>query len=141
MIQRRMQKHSGVFFNNEKKIQLTPLILVNNMLISKFKEKANHFNAFFTSQCTPVSHDSGLPNTTNFVTHVGLSSIQFKDQDILKTIHCLNYNKAHGYDDISIKLLKICNSSIVKPLSIVFKNYLQTGTFPNNWEKIHKTYS
>ena len=24
-------------------------------------------------------------------------------------------NKAHGYDDISIKLLKICDSSIVKP--------------------------
>ena len=41
------------------------------------------------------------------------------------------------YIYIYIRLLKICNSSIVKPLSI------QTGTFPNNWEKsnvvpIHK---
>ena len=71
-----------------------------------------------------------------------MSSIQFKDQDILKIIYSFNYNKAQGYDDdddiyIYIRLLKICNSSIVKPLSI------QTGTFPNNWEKsnvvpIHK---
>ena len=32
---------------NGKKIPLIPPILVNNKLISNFKEKANHFNAFF----------------------------------------------------------------------------------------------
>ena len=113
------------------------------MLISNFKEKANHFNAFFASQWTPVCNDSVLPSTTNSVSNISLSSIQFKDQDILKIICSLNYNKAHGYDDISIRLLKICDSAIVKPLSIIFKNCLQTGTFPNNWKKsnvvsIHK---
>ena len=40
---------------NGKKIPLIPPILINNKLISNFKEKANHFNAFFASQCTPVS--------------------------------------------------------------------------------------
>ena len=39
----------------------------------------------------------------------------------------LNYNKTHFYDDISIRLLKICDSSAVKPLSIIFKNCLQSG--------------
>ena len=34
---------------NGKKFPLIPPILVNNKLISNFKEKANHFNAFFTS--------------------------------------------------------------------------------------------
>ena len=128
---------------NGKKIPLIPPILVNNKLISNFKEKANHCNTFFTSQCTPVSNDSALPSTSNSVSNVSLSSIQFKDQCILKIIHSLNYNKAHGYNDISIRLLKICDSSTVKPLSIIFKNCLQTGTFPNNWKKsdvvpIHK---
>ena len=42
---------------------------------------------------------------------------------------------AQGHDDISIGLLKICDSSIVKPLSIIFKNCLQTWGFPNNWKK------
>ena len=58
-------------------------------------------------------------------------------------IHSLNINKAHGYNDLSIRLLKICDFSIVKPLSIIFKNCLQSTSFPNNWKKsnvvpIHK---
>ena len=100
--------------------------------MSNFKEKGNYFNDFFASQCTPISNDSALPNYSNSVFNVSLSSIHFEDQDILKIIQSLNYNKAHGYDDISIRLLKICNSSIVRPLSIIFKNCLQTRTFPNN---------
>ena len=87
---------------------------------------------FFTSQCTPTSNDIALPSRTNSVSNVSLSSIQFKDQDILKIIDSLNYNKAHGYDDISIRLLKICVSSIVKSQSIfkiVYKLrlFLRTG--------------
>ena len=40
-------------------------------------------------------------------------------------------------------MLKICDSSRVKPLSIILKNCLQSGSFPNNWKKsnvvpIHK---
>ena len=90
-----------------------------------------------------ITIDDKDPPTTNFVSNVSLSSIQFRDQDILKIICSHNYNKAHGYDDISIRLLEICDSSFVKPLSIIFKNCLQTGIFPNNWKKsnvvpIHK---
>ena len=109
-------------------------ILIKNKPISNFKEKANHFNSFFASQCTPVSNNSTLPLVTSPVTNASLSSISSNDQDILKIIHSLNINKAHGYDDISITLLKICDSSILKPLSIIFKNCLQSGSFPNNWE-------
>ena len=50
---------------NGKRIPLIPPILVNNKLIPNFKKKANHFNAFFASQCTPVSNDSAIPSTTN----------------------------------------------------------------------------
>ena len=95
---------------NGKKIPLIPPILVNNKFISNLKEKANEFNDFFTSQCTPISNDSALPNSSNSVSNVSLSSIQFKHQDNLKITHSINYNKAHSYDDISVRLLKICDS-------------------------------
>ena len=126
----------------EKKTMISP-ILVNNKLILNFKEKANYFNEFFSSQFTPISNYSSLPNTSNSVSNVRLSSIQLEDQDILKIICPLNYNKAHGYDDISITLLKIWDSSIMRALSIIFKNCLQTVTFPSNCKKsnvvhIHK---
>ena len=69
---------------NGKKIPLIPPILINNKLISNFKEKANHFNAFFASQCTPVSNNSTLPLVRTPVTNASLSSISLNDQDILK---------------------------------------------------------
>ena len=58
------------------------------------------------SQCTQVSNDSALTSTTNSVSDVSLSSIQFKNQYILKIVCSLNYNKAHGYDDIIYKIIK-----------------------------------
>ena len=88
-----------------KKIPLIPPILINNKVISNFKEKANYFNAFFASQCTPVPHNSTLPLVRTPVTTASLSSTSLNDQDILKIIHSLNINKAHGYDDIYIGLL------------------------------------
>ena len=126
---------------NGNKIPLIPPILINNKLISNFKEKANHFNAFFASQCTPVSNNSTLALVTTPVINASLSSVSFNDHVILKLIHSLNISKAH--DDISIRLLKICDSSTVKPLSIIFKNCLQSESFPNNWKNsnvvpIHK---
>ena len=45
---------------NGKKIPLIPPIIISNKLVPNFKEKANHFNAFFASQCTPVSNNSTL---------------------------------------------------------------------------------
>ena len=36
-------------------------LLVNNNLISKFKEKANIFNHFFVQQCQRIAHNRILP--------------------------------------------------------------------------------
>ena len=103
--------------------------------MSNFREKANHFSALFASKCTPIQNNSTLPVVTTRVTNASLSSTLFNDQDILKIIHSLNINKTHGYDDISIRLLRICDSSVVRPPSIIFKNCLQSGSFSNNWKK------
>ena len=128
---------------NGKKIPLITPILISSRLVSNFKEKGNHFNAFFASQCTPVPNNSTLPLVTTPITNASLSSISFNDQDIPNVIHSLNINKAHGFDDLSIRLLKICESSIVKTLSIIFKNCFQSRSFPNKRKKsnvapIHK---
>ena len=76
---------------NGKKIPFIPQIIVNNKQISNIKEKVNHFNTFFASQCNPVSHDSARPNTANPVSNVSLSTIQFKDQDLsLRPSDCIS---------------------------------------------------
>ena len=42
----------------------------------------------------------------------------------------MNVNKAHGYDDISIRILKICHSLVTGPLSVLLKNCVDCGIFP-----------
>ena len=76
------------------------------------------------------------------ITEKSLSNVDFRVEDI-KNINKLDSNKAHGDDLISIRMLKSCNKSICKPLSIIFKSCLTEGIFPFEWKKanvvpIHK---
>ena len=130
-------------FCNGKKIQVIPPLSINNKLISDFKMKANHFNSFFASQCTMLDNNSTIPEIPTYLTDSKLSSLQFEDKDIIKIIRSLDTNKADGHDSISIKMLKICDLALIKPLSIIFTNCINHSTFPDLWKKpnichIHK---
>ena len=64
-------------------------------------------------------------------------------EDIKNIISKFDSNKAHGDDIISIHMLKLCDKSICKALSIIFKSCMTQGMFPSEWEKanvvpIHK---
>ena len=59
----------------------------------------------------------------------------FTKDDISKIIKNLNPNKAHDFDMISIRMLKICGDSILKPLELIFKSCLENGKFPIEWKK------
>ena len=61
--------------------------------------------------------------------------LQQADNDILKIIRSPDINKVYGHDDISVRMVKICDDSIKKPLSIIYKNCITTGIYPNAWKK------
>ena len=48
-----------------------------------------------------------LPEGKTYITDSKLSSLQFEDNNIIKIIAPLDINKAHGHDDISIRMLKM----------------------------------
>ena len=100
-----------------------------------FKEKAELFTDFFTMQCSLVNNNSELPSVLTKKTRKLLSTVEFPTNDILKIIRNLNPNKVHGHDVISIRMLKICDESICKPLRIIFRSCLENGTFPSEWKK------
>ena len=87
--------------------------------MSDFTEKANLFNDLFAIQCALLSNNSVLPSAVSFKAQSRLSSVNFEKEDILKLIRSLNVNKANGRDNISIRMLKICDSVLVKPLSYI----------------------
>ena len=42
-----------------------------------------------------------------------ITSILFNDENILKIIRALDVKKAHGHDDISNRMVKLCDKSII----------------------------
>ena len=60
-----------------------------------------------------------------------LSSIPVTRADIAKIIQNLDPSKAHGYDMISILMLKPCGDSVLPILELIFKSCLESGTFPS----------
>ena len=64
-----------------------------------------------------------------------MCTINFTVDNIEKIIASLNANKAHGHDNISIRMLKVCGHTICKPLELIFKQVLTTGVFPSEWKK------
>ena len=38
---------------------------------------------------------------------------------------------------ISIRMIKICGESILKPLELIFKSCLENGKFPIEWKKVN----
>ena len=116
---------------------------MNGKIITDFNEKANLFNKYFSSQCNPLPNDSKLPENQTYITETKLSSFNIEDEDIYKIIKTLDINKAHGHDEVSIRMLKLCDKSKVKQLFIIFNNCKLKNTSPNLWKKsnvvpIHK---
>ena len=103
--------------------------------MTNFKDKANIFNNFFGKQCQPIPNNSILPSIRTSKTSNRLGTVDIDSMRIPELIQCLNSNKARGHNDISIRLLKLCGLSIIKPLSLLFSNCLRDGAFTNDWKK------
>ena len=102
--------------------------------MSDFSVKANLFNYFFASICTPIKNSSVLPPLT-YRTSKKLNSLRISEQDILLIIKALDSSKAHGYDNLSIEMIKFCEESITIPLKIIFEEALKCGVFLEIWKK------
>ena len=120
---------------NNKKMPCIPPVCHNNNYITDFTEKAQIFNNVFAKQCTLVENTSKLPIDSFKRTNNLRSTISFTKDDISKVIKNLNPDKTHGFHMISIRILKICGDSILKPLEISFKSCIESAKFPVEWKK------
>ena len=71
----------------------------------------------------------------SYLSASSLESIMISGSGILKTIRSLDINKAHGSDDISVRMMKICDEAIVEPLKMLFMNSVNEAVFPSRWKK------
>ena len=80
-------------------------------------------------------NSSVLPINQTFLIQSRLTSLDLNEEEILKIIRALNIHKAHGHDDISIRMIKICDKSLLKPLILLFQNSAKLCYFPDIWKR------
>ena len=127
---------------NNKKIPLIPPLFYENKFVTDFKEKAELCNSHFATQCSLTSNSTKLPSHNRYLTDNPLSCVSFSQDKIAKVTQNLDSKNTQD-QDISIRMPKVCGSSIYKPLEIIFNQCLETGVFPSEWKKgnivpIHK---
>ena len=90
-----------------------------------------------------IKNDSKIPSHLNYKTGYCLLTVNFSIDDIAKILQNVDPNKAHGHDKISIRMLQLCGNSVCKPLELILKQSMESGSFPSEWKKgnvvpIHK---
>ena len=70
-----------------------------------------------------------------FLTQARPGSLDFNDGEILKIEIALNVNKAYSHDDISIRMIKIYDKSLLKTLIILFENSTKSSCYQDIWKK------
>ena len=122
-------------FYNEKKILQIPPLLEDYKFVTDMKTKADIFNNFFAEHCTSLKNDSKLPSNQIYLTQSRVVSLNFNEDEILKLVRASNRHKAHGYGGISIRMIKISDKSLLKPLIILFKNPTKSSYHPGIWKR------
>ena len=106
-------------------------------MINDTAEIVNKFNEFFInigpnliSNVSTVSHETHHKYLTrNTLTSFNSSLVD--ENHIAKTLASLRTKNSSGHDGISTKLLKFISPALLKPLTIVIKQSLITGIFPD----------
>ena len=93
---------------NKSKIPIIPPLSENRVFVLDFSAKAEIFNDFFVLKCTVL-------NTVSEISRIGhqeapsLTALDISNEKILKIIRSVIPNKAHGWDEISGRMIKICD--------------------------------
>lgn len=127
--------------NKKNTTNILPII-ENNVYVTDFSQKASIFNDYFAEQCTIHDNGSTLP-PLHCRTNSLLSNITINPDEIVEIILKQKLEKAHGCDNISMAMLKLCPGEIAIPLSLILQQCIETGRFPDSWklanvQPIHK---
>ena len=82
-----------------------------------------------------MKNSSVLPIYQKFLTQSKLISLDFNEDEILKIIRALDIQKAHGHDNISIRMKKFCEKSLLKTLILLFQNSTELSYNPDIWKR------
>ena len=119
---------------NKAKIPIIPPLIENDISLLDFTAKVEIFNDYFIQRCTTIDTGSELPPILVPNTSL-LTDLSISDEKLLNSIRSLNSNMAHGWDDISLRMIKICYDALLLPLGLKFESCMTQGMFPQVWKQ------
>ena len=113
-------------FINVKNTSDIPPLMVNNSFVSYFKENTNFFNHFLVQLFRIFANYSILPTKQMYLTYERLRDFDIACGKIQKLIHSFDPNKVLGHDGMLkfTRMFKLCNSTVMKTLLIIFQDCL-----------------
>ena len=122
-----------ILTKNQTKHKLSTVFKENGTDITDNINIANKCNTFFTNVCHTIAKD--IQHEYSYYLNKQINStFTFKNIDeiiVKKTINNLPTKNSCGYDDISWKLLKVIAPVIIKPLTLLINQVLNTGICPD----------
>ena len=67
-----------------------------------------------------------------------LHSLDFNLDEIVETVRSLNVNKGYAHDDISIRMIKICDKPLVISLSLLFERSFNNSSSEIFFSKVYE---
>ena len=122
------------FVNSAKtsRVKIGPLKDKDRNIVVDPVEQAEILNAHYATVFT--RSESDLPVKKN-VTESIIDDIDVSVERVMNTIDELKENSAPGPDKISNKIIKELKEQLALPLSILFRNSLDSGEVPSEWKE------
>ena len=90
----------------------------------KKRNNRGNYKAFcFSSKCNKKA--SVLP-PFSYKTNARINYFKITESDLLSMIKSLDSTKGDGYDNLSVRMIKVCSESITLPLKVTFQESVNT---------------
>lgn len=115
------------------KVEIQCIKNKDGSLLYENRDIADTLNGYFVENFTTEETfiwPEDIVNAQNY-----LSEIVVGDKEVLEKLRKLKPSKAAGPDGLYPRVLKEVCEVISKPLSVIFKQSLETGEIPNDWKQ------
>jgi hypothetical protein len=126
------------FMGQNKKSHYPPLVdKEHNTTETNSKAKCKLFNDYFLSHSNVNDNGVFLPPLNAHSPSLGnvLTDVVITEQEVLAQLRSIDTTKSTGPDNISPKMLKLADLSIVPSLTRLFNLSLTSESFPDLWKK------
>ena len=136
-IRRTWKTINEILTKNQTKNKFPTVFNDNGSMITDKVNIANKFNVFFTNIgekiAKGINYDGNKTygHYLNKDIHSSFTFMNIDEDAINKIIYNLPPKSSSGCDGISTKLLKVIAPVIIKPLTLLINQMLNTGTFPD----------